>query len=184
MIGTVDRPNCQTGRMQPGITIREIAPQDWPQFKRIRLRMLEEIPLAFGETLANALARTDSGWAARVRGYATGTGIRLGAIDDASGEWLATMGGFLSPEDGMRPVLVGVYVAPEVRGSDAGVTDALLERVEQWARGHGDELLLHVHADKARARAAYRKRGFAEDGVTIPYVLDPSQLEYEMAKTL
>lgn len=170
--------------MQPGITIREIVAGDWPQFRRIRLRMLEEIPLAFGETLASAQARADAGWAARVLGYTRGSGIRLGAIDDASGEWVGTMGGFLSPEDDLRPVLVGVYVAPEVRGSESGVTDALLGRVETWARGHGDALLLHVHADNARARAAYRKRGFEEDGVTIPYALDPTQFEYEMSKPL
>jgi GNAT superfamily N-acetyltransferase len=170
--------------MQPGVSVREIVPTDWPQFKRIRLRMLEEIPLAFGETLENARRRSDAGWEARVRGYARGPGIRLGAIDESTGEWVGTMGGFLSPQDGFRPVLVGVYVAPEVRGSDAGVTDVLLERVEHWARPHGDTLLLHVHADNGRARAAYSKRGFVEDGITIPYLLDATQFEYEMAKKL
>jgi GNAT superfamily N-acetyltransferase len=170
--------------MQPGILIREVVPGDWPQFKRIRLRMLEEIPLAFGETLASARHRDDAGWAARVRGYSGGSGIRLAAIDEATGEWVGTMGGFLSPEDGMRPMLVGVYVVPDLRGNDAGVTDALIARIEDWARGYGTELLLHVHADNVRARAAYRKRGYVEDGVTIPYILDSTQLEYEMAKPL
>jgi GNAT superfamily N-acetyltransferase len=174
--------------MQAGITIREVVPGDWPQFKRIRLRMLAEIPLAFGETLAAAEGRSDAGWAARVRGYSsgsrTGNGLRLAAVDDASGEWVGTMGGFLPPEDRTKPMLVGVYVAPEARGNAAGITDALLERVETWARGHGTELFLHVHADNARARASYRRRGFVDNGVTVPYILDSSQLEFEMAKSL
>ncbi|CAN5155580.1 hypothetical protein BH11ACT2_BH11ACT2_12550 [soil metagenome] len=173
--------------MQPGITIREIEPDDWRQYRALRLRMLEEIPLAFGETVATALARSDAGWVARVREYALGgahgTGVRLGAVD-ATGEWVGTMGGYLSPRDELRPMLVGVYVVPRLRGSAAGVTDALLARVEQWARGHGAVLLLHVHFDNERARAAYRKRGFVEDGVTIPYALDASQLELEMVKVL
>lgn len=170
--------------MQSGISVREITPDDWPEFRDIRLRMLAEIPLAFGETLERSLAMTDAQWARRVRDYATGSSLRLGAIDDATGAWVGTMGGFLAPYEAGRPLLVGVYVAPEHRGSRAGVTDALLGEVERWARQYGDTLRLHVHEDNRTARAAYARRGFVESGVTQPYPLDRTRVEYEMAKVL
>lgn len=169
--------------MQPGIIVRPIESDDWRAFRVIRLAMLAEIPLAFGETLAHAEAMTDAQWIARVNGYVAGS-LRLGAIVAATGEWVGTMGGFLSPEDAYAPVLVGVYVAPAYRGTVAGVTDTLLTGVEDWAREHADRLLLHVHEDNAAARAAYARRGFVEDGVRIPYALDPRQTELEMVKQL
>jgi GNAT superfamily N-acetyltransferase len=166
------------------VTIHRFAPEDWERFRDIRLRMVEELPLAYGERLEDARALTDAQWMERVRGYTVGDHIRVAAVHEPSGEWVGTMGGFLSAEDGDRPVLVSVYVAPAFRGSDVGVTDALLRAIEDWARGHGDTLLLHVHEDNARARAAYAKRGFVEDGRTEPYQLDPSRVEYRMAKAL
>jgi GNAT superfamily N-acetyltransferase len=82
------------------------------------------------------------------------------------------------------PLLVGVYVTPDHRGDEHGITDALLAAVEDWARDHGGRLTLHVHEDNARARGAYVKRGFVPTGRLIPYILDPTQRELEMSKRL
>jgi len=82
------------------------------------------------------------------------------------------------------PTLVGVYVAPGFRGRRAGVTDALLDAVEAWAREHADVLRLEVNELNARARAAYERRGFVLTGRTSPYPLDPPSLELEMIKRL
>lgn len=164
--------------------IRPIVESDWREYRDIRLKMLAEIPLAFGETLQTAERRGERAWRDRAAGSATGTAIRLVAIDHATGEWAGTMGGFLSPDDGSRAVLVGVYVSPGYRGSEPGVTDALLAGIENWAHRFGDTLLLHVHEKNARARAAYEKRGFVLTGVTLPYVLDMSSIEVEMVKEL
>jgi GNAT superfamily N-acetyltransferase len=166
------------------VTIHRFVPEDWKRFRDIRLRMMEELPLAYGERLEDAHALTDAQWMKRVRGYTVGDHIRVAAVDEPGGEWVGTMGGFLSAEDGDRPVLVSVYVAPAFRGSDSGITDALLLAIEDWARGYGDTLLLHVHEDNLRARAAYAKRGFVEDGFTAPYKLNPSRVNYRMAKSL
>ena len=166
------------------ITIRPIVEADWREYRALRLRMLEEIPLAFGETLASAQRAQESIWRARARRGESGNSVRFVAIDAATGTWLGSMGGFLSPDDGNRPVLVGVYVIPGYRGTAAGVTDALLAAVESWAHRFGDSLLLHVHEQNPRAIAAYAKRGFVPTGVTMPYPLDTSQTEIEMSKVL
>jgi ribosomal protein S18 acetylase RimI-like enzyme len=81
-------------------------------------------------------------------------------------------------------MLYGVYVVPSARGADAGVTDALLDAVESWAREDYATLRLEVHEDNARARAAYEKRGFVPTGHRRPYVLDPTREELEMIKQL
>jgi GNAT superfamily N-acetyltransferase len=77
-----------------------------------------------------------------------------------------------------------VYVVPEFRGSQWGVTDALLVTVEDWARTEDNRLTFHVHEDNLRARKAYERRGFIATGLTIAYNLEPSQKELEMVKQL
>ncbi|WIB37098.1 GNAT family N-acetyltransferase [Curtobacterium sp. MCJR17_043] len=41
--------------------------------------------------------------------------------------------------------------------------------MEDWARGRGDRILLHVHEDNPRAIAFYRRRGFVPTGRLVPY---------------
>jgi ribosomal protein S18 acetylase RimI-like enzyme len=166
-----------------GFTIRPILEQDWAEYRAIRLKMLAEIPLAFGETLHTAERRTEAAWRARVQ--PVGGGIRLVAVDESNGRWAGTMGGVRSGGPGVSgAVLVGVYVDPDYRGASRGVTDALLAAVEDWARESSTTLTLRVHEENSRARSAYRRRGFEENGRTAPYPLDPSQRELEMVKPL
>jgi ribosomal protein S18 acetylase RimI-like enzyme len=160
-------------------TIRTTTADDWHEVRALRLEMLGDTPMGFAETLETALQVDEENW--RLRG-ARGTNPQSTALVavTADGRWVGTMGGFL---DNSVPLLVGVYVTPEFRGS-AGVADALLARVEKWARDYDDALLLHVHADNTRARRYYEKHGYTETGVTLPYVLDASQTELEMSKRL
>jgi GNAT superfamily N-acetyltransferase len=163
-------------------SIRRTEPEDWRQLRELRLEMLRDTPIAYGETLADALAHTEAEW--RMRG-ARGTaehGIGIVAIDSA-GRWVGTMGGYV-PDPATGALLVGVYVSPGHRGRDAGVFDAMLAIIEEWARSEGETLTLHVHEDNARARAAYLRRGFVETGRQVAYVLDAGAREIEMVKRL
>lgn len=163
-------------------SIRPTQPDDWRELRALRIEMLRDTPLAFGETVQDALAHTEAEW--RMRG-ARGTaphGIAVVAID-LDGRWVGTMGGYV-PDPGTGALLVGVYVSPQHRGREAGVFDRLLRTIEDWARTEGDTLTLHVHEDNARARAAYLRRGFVETGTRLPYVLDSSAMEIEMVKPL
>ena len=160
------------------LIIRPTTADDWQQVRELRLEALADTPHAFAEHLADGLLVEEEGW--RLRG-ARGTNPHsayLAAIDD--GRWVGTMGGFVSPEG---PLLVGVYVTPDFRGG-TGVADALLTRIEEWARERGSILTLHVHSENTRARAFYVRRGFVDSGVTLPYVLNPDETEIEMVKQL
>lgn len=159
--------------------IRSTTEHDWREVRDLRLEMLADTPLAFGEHLAAARDHTEVIW--RQRG-ARGTNPQTCsfAAVTQSGRWVGTMGGFI--ENG-APLLVGVYVSPDYRGP-GGPADELLAAVEQWAAARNDRIALHVHAENPRARSYYASRGYVETGVTIPYVLDPTAIELEMVKAL
>jgi GNAT superfamily N-acetyltransferase len=160
-------------------SVRATTEHDWRDVRSLRLEMLADTPLAFGEHLDAAQKHGEVIW--RLRG-ARGTSplsCSFAAVTQ-SGRWVGTMGGVI--ENG-APLLVGVYVSPDYRGA-AGVADALLVEVEDWSRQRNASLYLHVHSENPRARAFYAARGFIETGVTIPYVLDRTQTEVEMVKQL
>ena len=162
--------------------VRPIVEDDWQKYRSIRLEMLLDTPSAFTVRLETAQAYTEAEWRERAARGDGATHILVVAIA-ADGTWVGAMGGYVDKEIG-APMLFGVYVAPAFRGRDAGVTDALLERVEAWAAERFSTLRLEVHEDNARARAAYVNRGFVETGHRRPYDLDQTRDEIEMIKRL
>ena len=160
--------------------VRRITEDDWLEYRDIRLEMLRDTPLAYLETLDDALNRDEAAWRERAAARGENPGIRVVAIT-SNGEWIGSMGGFV--EDG-EPVLVGVYVAPAYRGDRFGVTSALMQAIEDWAREYSAAIRLDVHESNARAMASYLKRGYVATGRTKPYPPDPEYLEVEMAKPL
>lgn len=163
-------------------TIRRILGNDWQEFREIRLRMLADTPIAYGETLAHALTLGDAQWIQRATNNEQDPNTGLVAVDDNDGTWLGVMRGYMSPNSG--PMLVGVFVDPAARGRHEGVADALLDGIIEWARVIGTTLTLDVHADNARAIAFYARRGFVDTGITMPYELEPGGIENEMRLAL
>ncbi|MEV0193423.1 GNAT family N-acetyltransferase [Kitasatospora purpeofusca] len=159
---------------------------DWQRLREVRLAQLLDTPMAFLETYGTALAHGDEEWHSRIRRVNEPGSVGLAAVHDdgtGAGEWVGTMIGF-TPEPGTA-LLVGVWVHPEHRGRERGVTDTMLDAIVAWARETGARrLLLTVHEDNARAAAFYRRRGFELTGGTKPYLLDPAARELEMALPL
>jgi GNAT superfamily N-acetyltransferase len=140
--------------------------------------MLADTPIAFGETLAAARARSDSSWVVR-------TAVDLGSSTSAhwvveAGERLVgTMGCFA--DDSGRVHVVAVYLTPAYRGY--GLLDRLLAEVAQWARERNViTLVLTVAKENARAVHAYVRRGFVPTGHTHPHPLYPEITEMEMTR--
>jgi GNAT superfamily N-acetyltransferase len=168
--------------MPPSFTIRATQEADWPDVRRFRLEMLADTPIAFSETIETADTFDEAEWRMRARRGEGEHGTTVVAIDDASGRWIGTMGGFVPALAG--PLLVGVFVSREFRGHESGVADALLDAIEHWARSEGDALNLNVHEQNSRAIAFYRRRGYELTGRAHPYGLDPGCLELEMKRQL
>ena len=143
------------------VVIRTTRSDDWQAVRALRLEMLRDYPLAYGETLEHALTVDEAGWRSRAERGTTHGQTSVVAIDGE--RWVGHMGGYV-PAAATGPLLVGVYVARTHRGDAAGVSRLLLEAVEDWARGFGDTLRLEVHEDNPRARRFYERFGFLLDG--------------------
>ena len=163
--------------------VRRTTEADWEAYRGLRLEMLQNSPLAFGETLANAQQWGEPEWRMRAARGEVSDQILVAAIDKADDRWVGTMGGFIANgPDVTGALLVGVYVTPTHRGAGFGVAVALLAEVEKWAATVGDSLSLHVHEDNKRALAFYKRSGYWLTGGTQPYALDAGQRELEMRK--
>ena len=165
------------------LTVRRVRQEDWRDLRALRLEALEDTPLGFLETLADARAKPDADWQARAaRGAQDG---------DAFRESFQVMAW-----DGAQPVanclcflrdgaawLGAVYVTPAYRG--LGLLDTLSERCAEWARERGMSVLrLEVHEDNAPAQAAYERLGFRDTGERAPYPLPPGGQELVLERPL
>jgi RimJ/RimL family protein N-acetyltransferase len=165
------------------IAVRRVTEDDWELLREVRLEMLADTPVAYLETVADAEARSEREWRSRAhRGSSGPVGLGLAAEDTGQGRWVGYLACFAdSPGQGH---VVSVYIAPAQRGT--GLAARMLDAVVEWARGEAglSRLHLYVHQDNARAHAFYRRYGFTETGATMPYDLDPTQAEIEMALLL
>jgi GNAT superfamily N-acetyltransferase len=166
-----------------GITVRRTTRDDWERMRKLRLEALQDTPIAFGQTYENALRMTEGDWRAYAARGEEERRLFVVAVDEASGDFVGVMGGAKDRGNG-APYLVGVFVSPRYRGKSRGVTDSLLEAIEDWARTFADRLQLDVHEDNTRARRYYESRGFVETGRTEPYPLDRRRIELNMVKRL
>ena len=151
-------------------TVRRVVPGDWPALKALRLEALQDTPLAYLETYADALAKDDDAWRYRaLRGSEGGDGscqlfVLLG------GAVVGTALTFPDPElEGVWWV-AAVYLRPSARGQ--GLLARLLDGLAAHAASQGAcRLRLQVHEDNPRARTAYARLGFVETGDREPYPL-------------
>ncbi|THG34196.1 GNAT family N-acetyltransferase [Glaciibacter flavus] len=159
-------------------TVRTTTEDDWAAYRATRLEMLADSPSAFGTTLAEALVQDEAFWRRRASGATSFTVVAIAE----DGRWLGSMSGVVDLERATPvPLLVAVYVTPDVRGS--GVADDLLEAVEAWAAERGEALFLDVHDANARAMRFYARHGYERTGHAYPHPRDPG-LEVEMRRML
>ena len=143
----------------PGEVVR-LGPQDWQDYRELRLEMLLDAPEAYWTEHADVVGRSEEEWRrsahpgtfhARVGGRPVGT-------------WTMVPPG---PQDeGLLPddlLVVAVYVRPQWRSR--GVLDALAAAALPVAREQGAKRwVLQALETNARAIAAYRRLGFELTG--------------------
>ncbi len=145
--------------------IREVRPDDWKRLRDVRLRALAGDPYAFLETHVNASTFPDERWQERATPDAEGSSF----VFERDGRLDAMVSCFVA-DDPATVFLVGMWVAPELRGS--GVAAGLVERIVEWARNHAAKCVcLSVEPDNFRAARLYEKCGFVEtdDPPPFPY---------------
>ncbi|MFI8303556.1 GNAT family N-acetyltransferase [Streptomyces sp. NPDC085927] len=172
--------------------VRSVRSGEWAAVKALRLAALRDpvADIAYMDTYEGAAVRPDAYWRERTANAAEGTGgVRQFVAQTADGALVGTVAVVVEEAGttdwaGMsverrQGHLVGVYVAPEHRGS--GPSGALFEAALEWAWREGlDRVRLIVHSENARALGFYRKAGFTESGVTVPLEGKPDEHELEM----
>ena len=151
---------------------------DWERVRDLRLRALRDTPIAFLESVDDALALPEEVWRERARRNEQPDTVVLVARDEDAG-WIGTMTAVASdtgpwyldrPSERAgerRAYLVGVWIDPAFRGREAGVTDQLLAAIAAWVRDDRGLARLHLHVsdENPRARRYYERRGFTATGV-------------------
>ena len=148
--------------------VRPTSEDDWQHLRDLRIENATDNPISFGATLETTLGLAEDDWRARARRGQSDDAASMVAIQNGTERWIGIMSAQSSDEDGLDPVLTGVYVSPDFRGRSYGVADALLHEILTWAAGRGDSLRLYVYEHGTPARRFYDRHGFAPTGRTRP----------------
>ncbi len=130
--------------------LRRLTPDDWADFRDIRLRALADSPDAFGSTLTREESFTEDDWRRRLAGpvYVVDdpTPVSVGGIFDNAG----------------RPHVWGMWTDPAHRGRGHArvILDALIPA--------GTGAQLDVNVTNGDARLVYERYGFVGTGEVEP----------------
>lgn len=133
--------------------IKRLTKEDWTAWKELRLEALRISPTGFGQTLEEALKRSDADFENDVD---KGT-IFAAVINDK----LAGCIGFYSltgVKTKHQGNIWGVYTRPEHRGK--GIADAMIKVVIDHAKTRALQIHLSCDAGNHGAIALYQKNGF------------------------
>jgi ribosomal protein S18 acetylase RimI-like enzyme len=177
---TRETPPVTGGGSPPDdVTLRRIRVDDWARQRSLRLEMLADTPIAYLESRANAAARPDADWMARVAERVASSTTAQWVLD-AGDRFVGTMSCVLDEAGGVVHV-VAVYLSPAYRGR--GLLPRMLDEVARWATERGVTMLvLEVARENERAVAAYRRLGFVPTGHTHCHPLYPDITEMEMTR--
>jgi ribosomal protein S18 acetylase RimI-like enzyme len=163
------------------IVIRPITLLNALVFKAVRLRALEDTPLAFGSTYAKESQFADSEWLARAESMNGESGAGFLAMDGENACGIVVS--FLDPNDPARAHLFSMWTAPTHR--QQGIGRLLVQEVLHWAQlRKAHTLLLMVTSNNESALRFCERLEFTRTGCTEPYPNDPAVIEYEMSRRI
>jgi GNAT superfamily N-acetyltransferase len=152
-------------------TVRLLGGDDWPAWREIRLRALQDSPSAFGSTHARETGFTETDWRRRLEDPDAVSVLALdGARPVGMGAGFQDLPGWLH--------VVAMWVDPGARGR--GVGHCVLGAIHRWADDRGLRLHLDVSTTNPQARRAYERFGFAVTGETRPLRAGSSEVVERM----
>jgi len=158
-----------------GDLIRRLESNDWERLRDARLRALASDPDAFLVTVEEARKYPRERW----REHAESSDRNTTFVYERAGMFDAMVGAFVG-EDAATVHLVGMWVAPDLRGS--GIANRLVEQVVAWSRDHGrSRIVLSIEGNNDRAARLYETCGFTElvEPPPLPYEPRPGNRFYE-----
>jgi ribosomal protein S18 acetylase RimI-like enzyme len=145
------------------MTVRRLAPGEAELLRDVRLRALQDAPMAFGSTYAREVAFEDAEWERRATANAAGERSVAFVVEPRDGLVVAA----IDQSDPELAHLYAMWVAPEARGTGAG--RALVDAVVAWAIERGARRLeTSVAEGNPAAMRLYVAAGFADTGRREP----------------
>lgn len=141
------------------MNLRILNPADADLYHALRLRGLREAPTAFGSSAEEEQHMTREQVVQRIAGSLP-ENPTFGAFIDGALVGIVSIHRMMRPKTRHKGAIVGMYVAPEVRGQ--GVGRALVSEAIAYARTlpHLEELMLTVTVGNDSARHLYTSLGF------------------------
>jgi len=148
------------------ICVRPIHPEEWREYRDLRLEALRDSPDAFASTWESEASRTDEAWTSRIAAAVSSRVNRVLVAHD-----YARMCGLvwckLSPSEPGMADIFQMWVNPAFRGLGAG--RALLKDALAWAKSEEVRCVrLGVTAADSPAMHLYKAHGFRPVGILEP----------------
>ena len=136
------------------VNLVRIGPDDWREFREVRLASLSDAPAAFGSHSAEWANAGEDRWRKRLADVPFTVVARsdegpVGVVSGAAA--------------GEAVELISMWVAPSHRGT--GLAGRLIDQVVSWAAGRGQATFLMVRDNNLSAIRAYSRAGFTDQGV-------------------
>lgn len=145
------------------VRVRAVRPDEWRLWRDLRLRALADSPDAYGDVLAEAQVRDEATWRSQVD--VRPDAVRL--VAERDGVAVGQMVVVVPVEDARRANVFAMWVAPEARGSGAGM--ALVRAGLAWARERAAlRVWLRCSERHQEARRLYERAGFVATGPSGP----------------
>jgi len=158
--------------------VREIALDDWPALREIRLAALQDAPDAFASTHAREQTLDEAAWRARI---ARGGSFLAYVTEISASDPVGLVGGYETEPGAVG--LISMWVRPRARGH--GVGEALISAVLDWAHArHARSVQLWVTEANKPARRLYERCGFKPTGERQPLPSNPALGELAMTRQL
>jgi PhnB protein len=148
------------------VVARRFVVGEWPLYRELRLRALQESSHAFGSTYEHEVQQTDTAWVERLtRGVTSASELPL--VAEVGGVPAGLAWARVRDEEPGVVHLYQMWVAPEHRMR--GVGRVLVDSAIAWARSIGaSALILDVTAGNGPARRLYEGVGFVPFGEEKP----------------
>jgi ribosomal protein S18 acetylase RimI-like enzyme len=163
------------------IFLQPVSPQTASAFKEVRLRALQDSPLAFSSTYTRESELPQEEWIARSQRWDGEGSVLYLAFDDLHPLHACGMVACYGEQNSgrLRGHVISMWVDPAYRR--AGVGRMLIDALKTWASSRGmHELKLMVTSVNQPAIDFYIRMGFLMSGMTGPYPNDAAVIEHEM----
>lgn len=138
--------------------IISLSPEDWQQYRDLRLRALKEEPQAYGSTYEDNAKRPDEFWRERIEDTLNKNTQWL--VFARSGGTLVGMAGAFAEKEPDNAQVVAVYVVPEARGK--GISKLLMQELLTRIKTNEKvkKITVDVNPQQVAAFNLYKNSGF------------------------